>query len=143
LNLSRLFDRFERLNNDYLSSLNIKLKIIPTKEFIHADENKILRVLQFLTTFSTRMLSKDGGVIQISTEKVNSRIHIRFEDNGPGIPKETQKNIFKTFISNTQSDLRLDMTIVASIIEAHEGTIVVETDRAIGTSFLIKIPVNN
>ena len=67
-------------------------------------------------------------------------------DNGPGIPKEKQSNIFKKFYQIDTSHTRkhggtgLGLVICKGIAEGLEGKIWLESEFGKGTSFFICLP---
>jgi two-component system, OmpR family, phosphate regulon sensor histidine kinase PhoR len=70
-------------------------------------------------------------------------------DNGPGIRKEDLKHLFEKFYRGTEAKQRvvrglgLGLYYVKQIVEAHGGSIAVQSRPGEGTSFLIKLPVND
>lgn len=69
---------------------------------------------------------------------------ISVSDNGIGIPKEDQAHLFTTFhrASNTGSisGTGLGLTIVKRAVDAHDGTISLESQVGHGTTFTIELP---
>lgn len=71
---------------------------------------------------------------------------ICIRDNGIGIDKETLQTLFKRYYRGTTTDSQSDgtglgMAITKSLIEAHGGTIEVESEQNKGTRFIISIPL--
>jgi len=68
------------------------------------------------------------------------------KDNGVGIPKDRQKNIFKKFYQADTSMTRnaggtgLGLAICKAIVEAHYGKIWFESEPGIGTTFYFSLP---
>ncbi|MDL5050957.1 PAS domain-containing sensor histidine kinase [Oscillatoria amoena NRMC-F 0135] len=80
--------------------------------------------------------------IEITTNAESARM--RFSDNGIGIAREYHNNLFKMFFraSAESKGSGLGLYIVKSVIEKLGGTIAVQSDLGIGTSFQIVIPNN-
>lgn len=78
-----------------------------------------------------------------STLEDENHIKISIRDNGPGIPDHVKKKIFEPFFTTKEvgKGTGLGLSIVFSIIEAHKGTIQVETEVGKGTEFKITLPV--
>lgn len=66
---------------------------------------------------------------------------IEFEDTGEGIPEENLKMIFNPFFSTKEGGTGLGLSICHGIIEAHQGTIEVQSKVGRGTSFIIQLPL--
>ncbi len=78
--------------------------------------------------------------------EVNGNIYITIiiEDNGEGMSKETRERIFEPFFTTKGLGKRrgtgLGMTIVYGIIDAHNGTIEIESEEGKGTRVIISFP---
>jgi signal transduction histidine kinase len=89
--------------------------------------------------------SKDGK-ISVEAKIKENNIVFAVHDNGPGIPKEKQSNIFKKFYQIDTSATRkhggtgLGLVICKGITEGLEGKIWLESEVGKGTSFFIYIP---
>ncbi|MBK8615991.1 MAG: response regulator [Anaerolineales bacterium] len=83
----------------------------------------------------------DGGDLKITTHAVKGGIELIFQDNGKGIPKEKQPNIFEPFFSTKDGGTGLGLTVSYNIITAHGGTLELLTDREPGACFRIFLPV--
>jgi signal transduction histidine kinase len=68
---------------------------------------------------------------------------ISLRDNGTGMSEETKTKIFTPFFTTKDvgEGTGLGLSIVFKIIEAHHGSIEVNTEIGVGTEFLIKLPV--
>ncbi len=73
-------------------------------------------------------------------------IEIRVEDRGPGIPPEEQHHIFDAFFRGRKAvrdqihGTGLGLNLVKKIVEAHGGTVDVQSEPGAGTTFIIKLP---
>lgn len=139
--LSDLLARFDRLNRDYFASLKIGLQIDPVDCTLCADEDKLLRVLQNLTSNAAQAMDGIGGTILISADTAEDGIRIHVADTGPGIPEKVRHNLFEAFSTHgKKKGLGLGMAIVQSIVSAHGGTITFDTETGKGTVFHIHLP---
>lgn len=78
-------------------------------------------------------------------EQQQDMLNICIQDNGIGMSEETQQNLFNRYYRGTTTEQKsegtgLGMAIVKSLIEAHEGTISVESSLQQGTKFTITLP---
>lgn len=89
---------------------------------------------------------KDKGVIEISTRQLSdTHIEIKISDNGPGMPEEVRKKIFEPFFTTKPvgEGTGLGLSIVYNIIRNHQGTVEVESETGVGTTFIITLPVQH
>lgn len=82
----------------------------------------------------------DGGEIKISMYNQPNGVELIFQDNGPGIPVEKQKDIFEPFFSTKDGGTGLGLTISYNIITAHGGVLELLTERSPGACFRIYLP---
>jgi signal transduction histidine kinase len=83
--------------------------------------------------------------VTIATETLgDDAIRIRVQDNGPGMSPETQQKIFETFFTTkpTGKGTGLGLSISHQIItEKHGGQLVCESERGVGSTFQITLPI--
>ena len=88
--------------------------------------------------------SSDLGKITVSTRCDQAGVEIRVADNGNGIPEQVREKIFEPFFTTkpvgkgTGQGLSI---VYAVIVEKHGGTIHVETEVGHGTTFIIRLPL--
>ena len=115
----------------------------PGKIHIFIDHNKIYRVISNLIRNSMESLSTQTTYpeISLSVSCDEENIFIRIADNGPGIPKNMQDKIFMPFYSSGKNDgSGLGLAVAKQIVEAHGGSIELDTKIKKGTAFNITIP---
>ena len=89
-----------------------------------------------------------GSVICIRGTKTDGKAQISVEDNGPGIPEEMKLHIFemfytgKTTVADSHRSLGLGLALCHSIIEAHEGTLVLTDHDPHGCNFTFTLPLS-
>jgi signal transduction histidine kinase len=75
-----------------------------------------------------------------------SDIEIRVTDHGPGIPPEEQKHVFDAFFRGKKAvqdqihGTGLGLHLVKRIVEAHGGTVSLESALGTGSTFIVRIP---
>ena len=87
----------------------------------------------------------EGGFIKVEASSDGKLFHIMVEDNGPGIPKNLQPNLFDQFYQ-VRSEHRgtgtgLGLYITKAIVQAHGGHIWVDSDEGRGTKVNVEIPM--
>ncbi len=106
--------------------------------FIDADENMIMRV--FINLISNAITyGKENGTVTVSLTEENDKIKCEIIDDGIGISKEHIDKIWNRFYqvdaSRSGTNSGLGLSIVKWIIEAHRGTITVNSKLGKGTNF--------
>ncbi len=91
--------------------------------------------------------SVDGPKIDILTENTPKNIIIKIKDQGIGMTKNVQKNVFKKFFREERGNIHnvkghgLGLSYVKKIVEIHQGEIYVESEKRVGSTFTIKLPL--
>ena len=87
-----------------------------------------------------------GNKVDIFIQKGNNRAFVIFEDDGPGIPEDQYKNVFKPFFrldksrSLNHSGVGLGLAIVEDIINSHGGNILLSKSKLKGLQVKISLP---
>ncbi|NLK43165.1 MAG: HAMP domain-containing histidine kinase [Tissierellia bacterium] len=116
--------------------------------FINMDREKLRQIIYNLLSNSLKFLKKDGRV-KVVLRKENNKSIIKVIDNGLGIKKEDLPLIFDRFYTSRESweenpdGSGLGLSITKSIIEAHNGTIDIDSIYGEGTKVTIVLPLNN
>ena len=137
VNLAKIFSEIKKdLNNNNLEILitddvNLKARPISLKRSF---ENIIMNGLTY------------GKKVLVKIQKGSNRALIIFEDDGPGIPEDQYKNVFKPFFrldksrSLNQSGVGLGLAIVEDVINSHGGSIHLGKSKYKGLLFKISLP---
>jgi two-component system phosphate regulon sensor histidine kinase PhoR len=116
---------------------------------VKGDEVHITNVIFNLLDNAVKY-SNEIPEIEVTTEKNNEYVVISVRDNGIGIPKEHQSQIFERFFRVPTGNVHnvkgfgLGLSYVKKIIDSHDGKIKVESAVNKGTKFSILLPqINN
>ena len=87
------------------------------------------------------------GIITIKTKKEDDTFILSVQDEGIGIPKNKLNYIYDRFYQVDKSrsskiSTGLGLSIVKKIVELNQGTIDVESSAGIGSTFIVKLPIN-
>lgn len=118
---------------------------VPNETEIFCDQGRMLLALSNLIDNAIKF-SPPGGKVVISAVTDLENINIIIHDSGPGIPPEDLPHIFERFYRGRHPAIQgsgLGLSIVQSIIKAHNGEIEVESEVNSGTTFTIIIPKTN
>ncbi len=116
---------------------------------VYVDFQMSQRVLENLLDNGIKF-SPRGATIKIRVTQEEKFIAVAITDQGPGIPKEHQKEIFNRFsqiknavTNNSRSGFGLGLTFCFLATEAMSGNIWVESDGKSGTTFIFTLPIYN
>ena len=85
----------------------------------------------------------DGGELIIRTAKQKGDAVIQISDTGSGIAPDKLPNIFDAYYSSRPQGSGLGLPTAKKIVEAHNGTIDVNSEPGKGTLFTIKLPIQS
>ena len=110
-----------------------------------ADKERIEQVVINILSNSVKY-TPEGGQIDVSVSSENDKIRIRVSDNGVGVPEEDLEHIFERFYRVEKSRTSetggtgLGLAIARELIEAHGGTITMDSRLGEGSAVTITLP---
>jgi PAS domain S-box-containing protein len=107
---------------------------------LYGDEHQLRKVFSNLIQNSIQAIGS-SGTVKVSARAGEDGVLIEVEDNGPGIPKDIQPNIFMPFFTTKQKGTGLGLALARKIVEDHEGTIRLESDAGRGARFTVELPM--
>jgi len=81
-----------------------------------------------------------GGKVRLGSESVDSKVVVRVEDSGPGVPAEMLPKIFDPYFSTKSTGTGLGLAIARKAVEEHGGRIHAENVNP-GLRVLIELPI--
>ena len=132
------------LAEDKNISISLALAGASDAVFVAGDKDKLKEVLLNLLSNALKH-TPGGGTITITARAYSEEAEIIVADSGPGIAPENLPQIFERFYKienrkNTEG-MGLGLHICRQIIEAHNGTIVAESEPGSGSRFVIHLPL--
>jgi len=134
-----------KLAKPHINNKDIRfhLRSLENERLASIDCNKIQQVLLNLMLNSISSIEKNGKISVEIQEKNKNELEITLSDNGKGIKKEHQSQVFHPFFTTKKRGTGLGLSICKNIVEAHNGTIEVKSVENEGTTFTIRLPVLN
>lgn len=126
-------------------NIKFKLKLGATNPYIMADKVHMLNIFYNLIDNAIKY-TPDNPVINVSTWNDNNKIIISVKDNGIGISKENQQNIFKNLFRVPIGNIHevrgfgLGLYYVKTIIDQFGGKIKLTSDLGKGSNFELSFP---
>jgi len=82
-----------------------------------------------------------GGQLTITSKESGEILEVAFADTGEGISKDMMRNLWKPLKTTKSKGMGLGLAICKRIVEAHGGSIEVESTLGKGTTFTLKLPI--
>ncbi len=136
INLLKLESREKEVEFQLLSDFS--------PQYIVADKDQIRQALMNIILNSIQAVSEKGKItISLnSAEYKDSRaLLVSIKDDGTGIDREKLPHIFDPFYTTRSKGTGLGLSIAYNIIEMHQGTITVDSDKGKGTEVKVFIPI--
>lgn len=136
----------EPLSNDYGVEVNFDCHDV----VVIGDQDRLIQMLLNLVDNAIKYTSlKEIGEkkVKVSISKSDSYVFIKVSDTGPGMPQEALNRIFDRFYrvdkgrSRKMGGSGLGLSIVKTIVDRHNGEILVESELGVGTTFIVKLPI--
>ncbi|PZV07182.1 MAG: hypothetical protein DCF32_07935 [Leptolyngbya sp.] len=110
----------------------------------NCSRKQIRRVIENLASNAVKYGDSDTP-ITVKLYKSNEYIHIAIHNQGPPISPDTQSILFQQFRRTPSAEEKtgwgLGLFLAKNIVEAHNGTIEIESAASQGTSFIIRLPL--
>lgn len=135
-------DRIANTFRPALDYLGIALETDIPKNLPHLelDQTKIRQALFNLLRNAQESIQHTHGRILFSASVVPDGVQITISDNGCGMTEDQIENAFRPFVTYKPGGTGLGLAVTRQIIEAHQGTLCVESTPKEGTSFYIFLP---
>lgn len=133
---------FQMMTRGHQIRLLLPLALPP----VMADPRRARQVLRNLVENAVKY-SPNGGTITISAQVEAGSVHVSVTDQGIGIDAQQRKHIFDRFYQVDSASTRsvggsgLGLSICKAIVEAHNGTIWVESQPGRGSTFHFTLPL--
>ena len=147
VDITRLLEHIQTSNSNILQEKQIEF-VNTTNEQISSttDGSRLDQVFTNLIRNAVDFVPEKGGKIEMGAKLNDSKIHCYVKDNGIGIPKEKQSNLFNKFYQ-ADSTLRrkhggtgLGLSICKGIVNGLGGKMWVESEEGKGSVFYFEVP---
>lgn len=120
---------------------------IPENIQLWVDSNSLRTILRNLVNNALKF-TEEGGSVTLSAEKDGDMAALHVADTGRGIPQEQLESLFKlgghkrSWGTEGEKGLGLGLQLVYSFSEMNGGSITVESEEGVGTTFTIHMPLH-
>jgi signal transduction histidine kinase len=125
--------------------VELSSQVAPEAEMVFMDPARMGRVMNNLIANALRH-TPQGGRVCVTARREPDRLLIEVSDTGEGISPDDMPHVFERFYRGEKSRSRttggagLGLAIVLGIVEAHGGTITIESETGNGTIFRLQFP---
>ncbi|NLY41064.1 MAG: hypothetical protein GX055_05520 [Desulfovibrionales bacterium] len=112
---------------------------------IEASPTEVQQVIFNLVNNALDSVPQDTGVVRIRSLREGDMVGIDVEDNGSGISEEHQKHIFEPFFTTKPKGkgTGLGLSICHNIVSQMGGSISLESQPGLGSTFRIRLPIQS
>src|ERR1019366_3533783 len=126
--------------------VTITIALPETLPKVRADREKLAQIVMNLVDNAIKF-NKPEGVVHVAAETHGKELRLQVKDSGRGIPAEDIPRIFERFYRGNKDRSHeipgtgLGLAIVKHLVEAHQGTVQVESTPGKGSVFSIFLPI--
>lgn len=126
-------------------NIQVKLSVPQGLPSVPGDRQALKQVFTNLLDNAIKY-NKNGGLVEIQVQQLEKGLKISLKDTGPGIAAEALSRIFERFYRVDKARSRdlggtgLGLSIVKHLVEAHRGSVSVESRPGQGSTFSIFLP---
>ena len=124
----------------YSHSITIRQSLYNKPLVCKADPDMLKQAVLNLF-INARQAMSNGGELIIRTDRQNKEAVIQISDTGTGIAPDKLGHIFDAYYSLRPQGSGLGLPTTKKVVQAHKGTIAVDSELGKGTSFTIKLPL--
>ncbi|MCF6092962.1 cell wall metabolism sensor histidine kinase WalK [Microaerobacter geothermalis] len=146
VNITQIINDILDLMREEITQKKLKIVFDENSLLLEGDKDRLRQI--FLNVISNAIVyTPEGGTIWIRFGNMEEHVEIEVKDTGIGIPKKDLSRIFERFYrvdkarSRSSGGTGLGLAIVKHLVDAHHGTIRVESAEGKGTSFFIMLPL--
>jgi two-component system NtrC family sensor kinase len=124
----------------HLQNIEVELSLNPAVPQVMADFDQLQQVCTNLVLNAVQAMP-GGGRLALRTSASDGWLTIDIEDTGVGIPPENIKKLFTPFFTTKVKGIGLGLAVAYGIIQRHRGKIEVQSKESSGTTFTIRLPI--
>lgn len=111
---------------------------------VQADEALLKVLLQNLLENSVKFSLKDSGPVEVRLARGDESVTVRIDDDGRGIPEDMTERVLEPFVKldpsrGHRSGYGLGLNLCQRIVEAHNGSIKIQSREPRGTSVIVEL----
>jgi signal transduction histidine kinase len=127
------------------NSVELKSDLCEDPCTLRGDSTQMTRAIQNVIINALQAASEKKGTVTVSCVRKDFYVDVRVEDTGYGIAPAQMAKIFDPYFTTKQgkSGTGLGLYITKKVVEDHNGSIKVDSTPQVGTSFTVRLPLQN
>ena len=123
------------------ASVSLEMRYDPDAPEVRIDPELLRQAFMNLGLNAIQALQPGGGgVLRFSGRRDGDDLVIQVQDDGPGMDEETRAKVFEPFYTTKATGTGLGLAIVRQAVEAHGGSVSVESRPGAGATFTLRLP---
>jgi PAS domain S-box-containing protein len=145
VDITSVLERSVESVKTFADNNGVVLEMVPSHIHVNADGDRLVQVIVNLMSNACKFSPK-GATVTVRVDEIPNWIEVKVIDRGRGIPAKFKNLLFQRFQQVEASDAKrkggtgLGLAICKGIIEAHGGTIGVDSEEGKGSVFWFRIP---
>lgn len=130
------------LEHSRMKRMRVELDLDPSSPLVAGDRIQLEQVILNLG-FNAKDATPEGGLLSLKTGRKGDEAFFEVRDTGTGMTPEVKEKLFTPFFSTKgeEKGSGLGLAMVASIVKAHGGRILVESEPGFGSAFTVWLPL--
>jgi len=127
------------------NNVELKADVCDDACSLQGDSTQMTRAIQNVIINALQAASEKKGSVTVSCVRKDFYVDVRVEDTGYGIAPAQMAKIFDPYFTTKQgkSGTGLGLYITKKVVEDHSGSIKVDSTPQVGTSFTVRLPLQN
>lgn len=143
INIHKVVEDSLRIVEAQAAEQNIKVSLSEEENLpdIAGDAEFLRSVFNNLFINAVQAMGTEGGKLDVKVSAKDEYVQIDIRDTGGGIPAENIEKVFEPYFSTKETGTGLGLAIVKKVVDDHNGTITVQSEKDKGTCFVVKLPI--
>jgi len=126
------------------SGVELEIDLASDLPLLKGNLQNIEQIILNLVINAVQAINHDHGVVRIATgfQNKDRRIFVSITDNGCGVAPDISDKLFDPFVTDKQAEggTGLGLSVTYSLVNAHDGEIVFQSNKEKGTTFTVFLP---
>jgi len=122
-----------------LGAVQIERRLDPQLPPIEGDGERLRQVFTNIIVNALQAMA-GSGALTVASRADGTQVEVAVGDTGPGVPRELREKIFDPFFTTRGSGTGLGLSVSYGIVQAHNGSIAVESEAGHGSTFRVRLP---